>query len=272
MVLRARPRFTPARQSRAGDPDRPTSPEGRATDAWQIIRAACSRSSARRYAFRVSEPVTRLCPVRYCPESPDEGRARTRTRPAPRRRASTTSTVRCRPIFGGDSRRFARDGADRENTDRGDRDDPSGRSAVRIPTRRSTSCTTMQPHVAVGQASDGTSIRELVVIAGLRATGSLGQRRWRDDKRWLVVQAQQRYLLEVGYVDRFVAEVLERLDATGLYDRALIVVTADHGSQLPFGGGDDRQPRATSRTSQRCLSSSSIRVSGTGRWIVAPRR
>jgi hypothetical protein len=44
-----------------------------------------------------------------------------------------------------------------------------------------------------------------------------------------VAQARRRYLMQVGCVDRLVGRLVRRLKQTGLYDRSLIVVTADHG-------------------------------------------
>jgi hypothetical protein len=44
-----------------------------------------------------------------------------------------------------------------------------------------------------------------------------------------------RHLLQVGYTDREVGELLERLKRTGLLERALIVVTADHGYSFQVG-------------------------------------
>ena len=45
----------------------------------------------------------------------------------------------------------------------------------------------------------------------------------------------RRHVLQVGFVDRLLGDLLARLDETGLYDRALVVVTADHG--IIFGPG-----------------------------------
>ena len=45
----------------------------------------------------------------------------------------------------------------------------------------------------------------------------------------LPLQGYQRYLLQLGYVDRLLGRLLRRLRAEDLYDRSLIVVTADHG-------------------------------------------
>jgi arylsulfatase A-like enzyme len=47
--------------------------------------------------------------------------------------------------------------------------------------------------------------------------------------RWLVNQAYQRYLLQVGFVDRLVGDLIARLKREGLYDRSMIVLTADNG-------------------------------------------
>jgi hypothetical protein len=50
--------------------------------------------------------------------------------------------------------------------------------------------------------------------------------------RWLVNQRYQRHLLQVGFTDRLLGQALERLRAIGLYDRSLIVITADNGESL----------------------------------------
>jgi len=66
----------------------------------------------------------------------------------------------------------------------------------------------------------------------------------RDGDSWgpqtaLVVQAYERYLYQLEYTDRLVGRLLSRLRAIGLYDKALIVVTADHG--VSFRPGDRRR-------------------------------
>ena len=45
----------------------------------------------------------------------------------------------------------------------------------------------------------------------------------------------QRHLLQVGYTDRVLGQVLDRLKKAGIYDRALIVVAADHGHSFRPG-------------------------------------
>ncbi len=54
---------------------------------------------------------------------------------------------------------------------------------------------------------------------------------WFSDP-WLVQQNYQRQLLQLQFTDRLVGRVLDKLRAAGIYDRALIVVTADHGESL----------------------------------------
>jgi hypothetical protein len=46
---------------------------------------------------------------------------------------------------------------------------------------------------------------------------------------------QQRHLLQLAYTDRLVGEVVQRLKAQGLYDKALVVMTADHGISFTPG-------------------------------------
>src|SRR4051794_16257590 len=48
-------------------------------------------------------------------------------------------------------------------------------------------------------------------------------------------QNHLRHLLQAGYTDRLVGQLLERLKRTGLLERALVVVTADHGYSFRIG-------------------------------------
>jgi hypothetical protein len=53
------------------------------------------------------------------------------------------------------------------------------------------------------------------------------------------MQAYQRHLLQVGFVDRLVGDLLDRLRHTGTYERSLVVVTADHG--VSFRPGESQR-------------------------------
>jgi hypothetical protein len=52
---------------------------------------------------------------------------------------------------------------------------------------------------------------------------------------WEIAQNQQRHLLQVGFVDRAVGQVMSRLKEADLYGRALVVITADHGVAITRG-------------------------------------
>ncbi len=57
---------------------------------------------------------------------------------------------------------------------------------------------------------------------------------------FLVRQQYQRHLLQVGFTDRLVGSLIDRLRETGLWDSALVVVTADHGVAFRVGARDRR--------------------------------
>jgi hypothetical protein len=51
---------------------------------------------------------------------------------------------------------------------------------------------------------------------------------WTTDPS-LIITAYHRYLQQVGYVDNFLGDLKKRLTSAGLYDDALVIITADHG-------------------------------------------
>jgi hypothetical protein len=65
-----------------------------------------------------------------------------------------------------------------------------------------------------------------------------GLEAWPDDP-WFVLQHEQRFLLQLQFTDRLLGNLLDRLRSTGIYDEALIVVTADHG--VAFRAGEERR-------------------------------
>jgi hypothetical protein len=52
---------------------------------------------------------------------------------------------------------------------------------------------------------------------------------------YLTRHNEQRYLLQLGFVDRLLGRLLSRLKRQGMYDDTLIVVTADHGFSWQVG-------------------------------------
>ena len=55
------------------------------------------------------------------------------------------------------------------------------------------------------------------------------------NNEFLIRQAQQRHLLQVGYADTLLGELIDRLEAQGVWDDAVVVVTADHGIAFTAG-------------------------------------
>jgi hypothetical protein len=58
--------------------------------------------------------------------------------------------------------------------------------------------------------------------------------RWTPEP-WPVESAHQRHLLQTAVADRMIGDLVKRLRAAGLYDRSLLVVTADHGMAFTPG-------------------------------------
>jgi hypothetical protein len=64
------------------------------------------------------------------------------------------------------------------------------------------------------------------------------------ENAWFAVETYQRHLLQVGFVDHLVGRLRARLEALGLWDRTLVVLTSDHGASH-WPGDDRRDPRAS---------------------------
>jgi Sulfatase len=71
-------------------------------------------------------------------------------------------------------------------------------------------------------------------IGGINRPGGFHDRRLTDHNHL-------RYLLQVGYVDRELGLLMRRLRRTGLLDRALLMVLADHGYSFEIGVPGRRQ-------------------------------
>lgn len=69
------------------------------------------------------------------------------------------------------------------------------------------------------------------------AGGDLGED-WLNDAR-MVERDEFRYRLQVGFVDRFIGRLLDRLAETNVWDKCLLIVTADHG--VSFRPGHSRR-------------------------------
>jgi hypothetical protein len=85
------------------------------------------------------------------------------------------------------------------------------------------------PHEPYMYLASGQRFTDRPRLYGLQANG-----RWVEDP-WPVTQAYAAELLQVEYVDRYIARLLQRLREEGLYDRTLLIVTADHGTSFRPG-------------------------------------
>jgi hypothetical protein len=57
---------------------------------------------------------------------------------------------------------------------------------------------------------------------------------WGSDRSLPLIE-YQRHLLQLGFVDHLVGELIDRLEEAGLWDRSLLVITADHGASFRPG-------------------------------------
>jgi hypothetical protein len=92
------------------------------------------------------------------------------------------------------------------------------------------------------------------------------------DQAWPPALANERMLLQTAYVDRLVGELLDRLKATGLYDRSVVVVTADHGIAFTPGQparGETATPVPQSLYPQLLWAPLIIKASGQTKGVVS---
>jgi hypothetical protein len=198
------------------------------------------------YELHVREPVTRLCPVTYCPE----------------RRAGRSSVTRVRGLlhdlainylhkslpsaYHGDIAPLREGwGALLQYIEKGNAEflrtfapgnEPGALYFLH----------TMAPHAPWAMLPSGHRYGGDWFVSGLETVRQEGRyERWRRGRPLLVAHALQRHLLELGHLDHFVATLLRRLDDLGLYDEALVVVTADHGASFRAGEWRRRVTPAT---------------------------
>ena len=196
-----------------------------------------------RYAFDVNEPASDLCPRRLCTEA-------TRGTTASRLRAlvDDLSVVSLHLLLPDDldDRLPAVDQTFGDFRDAGEEatagaaedagipaaafEDPPaqwGRVVARLaraPERPSlTFVHVLLPHFPWRRLPSG----QIYPTAGPALPGTESDV-WSSDPAF-ARQGNARYLLQLGYVDRLLGALVGRLREVGLYDRALVIVTADHG-------------------------------------------
>jgi hypothetical protein len=88
---------------------------------------------------------------------------------------------------------------------------------------------TLLPHEPFVYTRTGQQFTRETALPGLDRID-----RW-IQAEWPVVQAYQRHLLQVEYADALVERLVNRLKSVGLFDRVLLVITADHGASFRPG-------------------------------------
>jgi Sulfatase len=206
----------------------------------------------RRYAFNVQESQTRLCPPQLCERNGPDTESRLRSLYTDARVvylhlvAPPALEERLAPIdeswgnFGGDAEDLSAETVmpkiDKATFYIGRvRDYNRWLASVHKPAPGKPSLDFLHvllPHGPWLYFPDG----KVQAVASPRAPGRVGEL-WTDDG--LALQAWQRHLLQLGFADKLLGRFLDKLERTGLWDKALVVVTADHG--ISFRGGDKRR-------------------------------
>lgn len=93
----------------------------------------------------------------------------------------------------------------------------------------------LNPHEPLDFLPSGQSYTKTILMPGVNGGGT-----WLDDQ-YLADNQLQRYLLQVGYVDRMLGQLIDALENSGQWDDALVVIVADHGVSFQ-AGKPRRQP------------------------------
>ena len=214
-----------------------------------------------RYSFDVTEPVTDLCPQRLCPDEASE------RKPASERRrelVSDLSLVSLHLLLP-DSLTSGLAAVDRSFGDFRSGDGSPAQVAVpasaargqgalaalehraeivrdfergldRAPRKRHLAFFHLElPHSPYEFLPSGQRYPQtLPKLPGLLSEDQPVGGAWDDDPA-LARHGLERYLLQAGYADRVLGDILDRLERRGLYDRGMVVVLADHGASFVPG-------------------------------------
>ena len=213
----------------------------------------------RSHAFTVVEPITDVCPARLCPEA----------RPSVRARLSALAddlTVVAEHLLLPDDLREGLPAIDRGWVGFGSETDPAmtgiaasgGRSKlIGKVIERLRADDVVSAFARVTDALGRPSARPPLIFmhsslphgpshylpdgrgyAVRKSYPGFADGHW-PQRQWLVDHSFQRHVLQMQYTDALVGELLDALRAAGLYDKAVILVTADHG--VSFRAGQPRR-------------------------------
>jgi hypothetical protein len=171
----------------------------------------------RSYHINAFEAEARLCPANLCPTVFPSARERLR------RLVSDIATVSRgrKPLWEGDWEKPA--------------DEVTHFLTKVRPTRRPALyfMHVLLPHIPYQYLPSGRTYGDGRALPGYGAGF-----RWGQDP-WFVEHNYERFLLQLAYTDHVLGQVVARLHATGLWNRSLVIVTADHG--VSFRPGEHRR-------------------------------
>jgi hypothetical protein len=178
------------------------------------------------YRINASEPITRLCPERLCP-NPSEG-------------LGARMSKLTRHLIGFFKRGlFLWSGFHETVPDWNNPPAQISRFVAKIhsrPDRQLDVIHVVLPHGPWRYLPSGRKYKGGDSLAGAVAG------RWGSSAR-LVDRAYGRHLLQVGFVDGLLGKIVARLRATGVWNRSLFIVTADHGVSFR-PGAEERKVEA----------------------------
>lgn len=87
------------------------------------------------------------------------------------------------------------------------------------------------PHIPYEFLPDGRRYQDGWLMPGV----DIEEWAWLSDGEWASVQAYQRFLLQLQAADAWLGKLMARLRGNGLFDRSILVVTADHGVSFTPG-------------------------------------
>lgn len=208
------------------------------------------------YSFNVEEPITQICAESLCPETEtlnQKGRLKSLFEDLkyvegrlvlPPRIAATLPDVGTN--FGDFGAEGDKGGGKKNSIEdqfvkgRGGAETPAFYSNFikRIPTKDSsfTMLHLKQPHQPWKYDVDGVEYNSSPIEQLSESTGPYVV----DDNG--VASAQQRQIVQTGFADNLLGQVMDRLKKAGTWDKTMVVVMADHG--VSFQGGDIPQRMA----------------------------
>ena len=200
----------------------------------------------RSYKHRVFEPITSVCPEELCGEQEREGQLDRLEQLArdlsvvERRLLLPDELVEGLPAIDQDFEDFG--GGEPDELAGDDLPARRVRAARRVvrtmePTGRRPGLWLVHyvvPHVPWRFLPDGRQY----VVQGPEYPGLTDQTWGRNG--FLLDQAEQRHMLMTRFADRLLGEAIDRMQASGLWDDALVILVADHGGAI--GPGESRRP------------------------------